>query len=804
MVRKKIKTPVLWYLLVIVCVSIFILPSTLTAGKSESSSNRGKYWDTVPEEGEEGSPNYDSILYSEIGPRLREIEVNSNRVKVEVIGQSAGGRNLFLVILSAPEALGRLGQYQAIRNTMLKDPEKAQAMIEKFGDFKVPVFINGSIHGNEYEGTDACIRLIETLAFGDSEEVQSILNNMILLFNVVQNPDGRVMGTRSNAKGLDLNRDFITQTQPETRATVKLITQWNPMIFLDLHDDWQPMLIEPCSPPHNPNYEYDLYIQWALFQAYAMEAELVANTDETRAVIPFRDWDFAEVGWSWDDWPPIYTPMYAMYHGSYGHTLETPYEDERGVDADYWAVWGALKFVAANRAAMIRDQIEIFKRGFLDLPQLPIPEWILEETEYDQYNDIIVKEFPAAYVIPADGDMQLSSHQPARLVDFLLFNDVQVEKASQSFKVNGANYPKGTYIVWMDQPKRSLANMILEDGMDVSNIEGIEFYSPPTAWSHPLLWGVTRDVMQEKQSIKTSEINKADPPKGSVENGKGDYYAFPPANLEAFKAANDLLKQGVTLYRSKSSGNFILPANTSLGNELANTWALDVSVLNGLPDDAVMMKELRIAVHGDAGVEICLDELGFAYTLVSDDDLNSGLDLSAYDVFVNLDLAWDAPPWAWWDHLDDTGRAAVSAFFSGGGDYIGLTTDGVLFAKDAGLLNFGYETDGSPDAILNINYDQNSTVTAGFRENGHGYVLGALWFTSTNGATVSASMADEDLLVAGYWPDWQTSSAKGKPVILNKDSGAQDTTLIGFDATFRGHPKNTFRLVGNAIYSGLD
>ena len=121
-----------------------------------------------------------------------------------MIGQSAGGRNLFLVTLSDPQAMGRLGQYQAIRNTMLKDPEKAQAMIDKFGDFKVPVFVNGSIHGNEYEGVDAAIRLIETLAYGNSEEVQTILKNVILLVNVVQNPDGRVMGTRRNAKGVDL------------------------------------------------------------------------------------------------------------------------------------------------------------------------------------------------------------------------------------------------------------------------------------------------------------------------------------------------------------------------------------------------------------------------------------------------------------------------------------------------------------------------------------------------------------------------------------------------------------------------
>ena len=75
--------------------------------------------------------------------------------------------------------MGRLGKYRAIRNTMLKDPEKAQEMINKFGDFKVPVFINASIHGNENPGVDAAIRLIETMAYEDTPEVQAILENTI-------------------------------------------------------------------------------------------------------------------------------------------------------------------------------------------------------------------------------------------------------------------------------------------------------------------------------------------------------------------------------------------------------------------------------------------------------------------------------------------------------------------------------------------------------------------------------------------------------------------------------------------------
>ena len=131
------------------------------------------------------------------------------------------------------------------------------------------------------------------------------------------------------------------------------------MITLDLHGFVNPMLIEPCTPPYNPNYEYDLYLQWALNQAYAMEDELFAQLG-LPALIPYRDWPDG-----WDDWGAQYVPMYAMYHGSYGHTLETPSRAGDGVDAHYAAVWGALNFVAENREAMIHDQIEIFRRGHI-------------------------------------------------------------------------------------------------------------------------------------------------------------------------------------------------------------------------------------------------------------------------------------------------------------------------------------------------------------------------------------------------------------------------------------------------------
>ncbi|MGB3703446.1 MAG: hypothetical protein WA997_19460, partial [Anaerolineales bacterium] len=108
--NTKVKTRLRYFTFALICVVFLIAPMGVLASPKGGALNSGPWWDVEPEE-ENPSPFYDSILYSEIAPRLREIEVNSNRVKVEVIGQSAGGRNLFLVTLSDPQAMGRLGQY---------------------------------------------------------------------------------------------------------------------------------------------------------------------------------------------------------------------------------------------------------------------------------------------------------------------------------------------------------------------------------------------------------------------------------------------------------------------------------------------------------------------------------------------------------------------------------------------------------------------------------------------------------------------------------------------------------------------
>ena len=489
--------------------------------------------------------------------------------------------------------------------------------------------------------------------------------------------------------------------------------------------------------------------------------------------------------------------------------METSYRDERGVDAHYWAVWGALKFVAQNRKEMIHDQIEIFRRGFLDLLQQPIPPELLPD--YPQYQELMIQDFPAAYVIPQGAPFQVSSHQSARLVDFLLFNDIQVEQASRSFNMDGVDYPKGTYIVWLDQPKRGLANTILSDGLDLSDIPGLYFYSPPSVWSNSRLWGAELAVMEDKMNIKTHPVNKADAPQGSMEEGQANVYAYLPTSIAAFQATNDMLTRGISLFRASQpfedagrdfgAGAIIVPNNSALANELANQWGLDLFAIEQIPDGAIAMRKQKIAVYESPEVAHCLKTLGFDYDEFSRDQLNAG-DISGYDVFLNDNLRWS--------QLNAAGKNTFALWRDDGGDYVGLSYRGrgAQFAIDAGIADVDYEILTSFNAIVKLDYTPRDSIAAGFSQEDYAFVYYPLWFTRLgDGVQNSAQYYDGDFLISGFWTNWPISGAKGMPVIVhgsNGDEGIQDYTLIGIDATFRGHPENSFRIVGNAIYNGLD
>ena len=204
----------------------------------------------------------------------------------------------------------------------------------------------------------------------------------------------------------------------------------------------------------------------------------------------------------------------------------------------------------------------------------------------------------------------------------------------------------------------------------------------------------------------------------------------------------------------------------------------------------------RYAHLAPENVRLALETLGFDYDSVSTSDLNAGV-ISGYDVFINRDLRWSS--------LSDDGKASVAAWFAAGGDFVGLGYRGraIDFAVDAGWtdVDYGYI---SGNAIVKVDYDPTDTIAASFLEEGYAFVYRSVWFTDWADMEVSARLDDGDFLLSGFWEEWQTSGANGMPVVVHDSDEEADVTLIGVDSTFRGHPENTFRLLGNAIYTGLD
>ena len=415
--------------------------------------------------------SFPHIPFYAIGCTLTDIQSRSldGRMTFRTHGTSATGRPLYKVVINQLKTGKQKSAYShwtSLRREALTNPATAQRQLRAWGDeVKVPIFIQGAIHGNEYEGVDANMRTIERLAttpYGTDPEVDAILDGAIVIFNVIQNPDGRVAGTRANGNGFDLNRDFLTQSQSETKASVRLMQEWLPPETLDLHGYVTPTLIEATTKPHNPGIDYDLWLKWNQSRIDANEAAMNAvNLNVTR---PVNDWCSdgsvsvqggpcpdgrpagPAVAESWDDWGPFYTPMYSQLVGLNGSTVEMcsststssnplnrcylnadpdPAKNPIGRNASLLAQltvsWSTLRFDTANRNELLNDQLEIYRRGVAREarpPCCPAP--------FDVENNWMY-EFPTAYVIPV-GAGQRSNPEANRLVDWLLFNGIEVRQ----------------------------------------------------------------------------------------------------------------------------------------------------------------------------------------------------------------------------------------------------------------------------------------------------------------------------------------------------------------------------------------
>lgn len=202
--------------------------------------------------------------YHEVMAFLERVTEADPRMHLQTFGYSQEGRSLPMVVVGTGLVDGSPGSVR--------------------GSGKLRVWIQANIHAGEVEGKEAMQRMLRELAMGAHPEW---LETMVLLVAPIYNADGneRVlltnrgaqhgplggMGQRPNAMGLDLNRDHMKLDAPEARSLVRMMTQYDPHVGIDLHttNGTRHAYHLTYSPPLHPNTpeSIDRYLRDDLFPA---------------------------------------------------------------------------------------------------------------------------------------------------------------------------------------------------------------------------------------------------------------------------------------------------------------------------------------------------------------------------------------------------------------------------------------------------------------------------------------------------------------------------------------------------------
>ncbi|MCL9804267.1 M14 family metallopeptidase [Flavobacterium amniphilum] len=157
----------------------------------------------------------------------------------------------------------------------------------KIGTGKTKIFMWSQMHGNESTTTKALFDLFKFLK-SDFEEASDYKNAFTILCIPILNPDGAEAYTRVNANEVDLNRDSVDLSQPESQLLRKTFESFQPDFCYNLHDQRTIFAAGDTSNPATVSFLAPAYDEERNYNDSRLKAVsvIVAMNEELQKHIP--------------------------------------------------------------------------------------------------------------------------------------------------------------------------------------------------------------------------------------------------------------------------------------------------------------------------------------------------------------------------------------------------------------------------------------------------------------------------------------------------------------------------------------
>lgn len=666
--------------------------------------------------------------------------------------------------------------------------------------------------------------------------------------------------------GHDNNRDAYMLNVPESRVIARTWREWEPDIIYVQHQTapfptriWLPPFAEPIANrvPGLMSREVNT-IGMTIAQALETEGKVGAT----------------HMGTGFDAWYPGYIDYMPMLQNIASYWTETAlyqyatphfytindfpreFRDLRPQSL-YPSPWPGGWW-------RLKDAVDYMKIG--SLATLDYAAKYKEELLWNRYqagrNAIAryKKEPPYAYIVPQS---QRDPVAAAEMLRRLAFNGVRVSQLDRAATHDGVTYASGTWVIPMDQEFAELVRNLFEAQQYPDLREYPE--GPPeqpydaAGWTLPYQMDVKvvevkvplgdgfRAAMKPVQG-KTVDWRTAPmapfatdataagivPPPGRA-NGMGDQLVLDPAQTNAFRLINRALAEGGSVRWEDGAGRSghyvvsgIAPAKIDAWvEEFAIRAERRASATAGAAGAAGAVVKPRVAVYkpwtasmDEGWTEWLFDQYGFAYTVITNEDVAAG-DLGArFDVIVvaserarsmNEGFTKGTVPPRYEGGLGDAGIRAFDTFVRGGGSLICMNSS-AAWAIDAlhlpvrnvvaGLNSKDYFSSGS---ILEVTTDPSHPVMAGMPDRAKVFVDGSPVFTTLDGfdgSVIAKYQTSGSPKLSGYLLG--EKFINGQAAAVDVKHGRGHAILLGFRPQWRGQPFGTFRVVFNSALFGRE